>query len=83
MGALFFSSLGWEVVQSVGHQTLDLIILVRVQASQPIRHEQTSGYLSGQFGLISGADSPWVSIGGGLSRFLCHSPAAVPKRKGM
>ena len=26
---------GWEVVQSVGHQTLDLIILVRVQASQP------------------------------------------------
>jgi hypothetical protein len=26
----------WEVVQSVVHQTLDLIILVRVQASQPI-----------------------------------------------
>jgi hypothetical protein len=25
----------WEVVQSVVHQTLDLIILVRVQASQP------------------------------------------------
>ena len=27
---------GWEVVQSVVHQTLDLIILVRVQASQPL-----------------------------------------------
>src|SRR5947209_2713844 len=27
---------GWEVVQSVGLQTLDLAILVRVQASQPI-----------------------------------------------
>ena len=26
----------WEVVQSVGLQTLDLAILVRVQASQPI-----------------------------------------------
>src|SRR5207245_543460 len=26
---------GWEVVQSAVHQTLDLIILVRVQASQP------------------------------------------------
>ncbi len=25
----------WEVVQSVGLQTLDLAILVRVQASQP------------------------------------------------
>jgi hypothetical protein len=29
-------SLGWEVVQLVGLQTLDLAILVRVQASQPI-----------------------------------------------
>jgi hypothetical protein len=28
--------LRWEVVQSVGLQTLDLAILVRVQASQPI-----------------------------------------------
>ena len=27
---------GWEVVQLVGHQTLTLGILVRVQASQPI-----------------------------------------------
>jgi hypothetical protein len=27
---------GWEVVQLAVHQTLDLIILVRVQASQPI-----------------------------------------------
>jgi hypothetical protein len=27
---------GWEVVQLVGLQTLDLAILVRVQASQPI-----------------------------------------------
>ena len=27
--------IGWEVVQSVVHQTLDLIILVRVQASKP------------------------------------------------
>jgi hypothetical protein len=26
----------WEVVQLVGLQTLDLAILVRVQASQPI-----------------------------------------------
>jgi hypothetical protein len=26
----------WEVVQSVGRQALGLIILVRVQASQPI-----------------------------------------------
>jgi hypothetical protein len=26
----------WEVVQSVGRQALSLIILVRVQASQPI-----------------------------------------------
>jgi hypothetical protein len=32
---LFFATC-WEVVQSVVHQTLDLIILVRVQASQPI-----------------------------------------------
>src|ERR1700740_1747358 len=30
------SPCNWEVVQSVVHQTLDLIILVRVQASQPI-----------------------------------------------
>ena len=28
-------SFGWEVVQLVGLQTLDLAILVRVQASQP------------------------------------------------
>ena len=28
-------SLSWEVVQLVGLQTLDLAILVRVQASQP------------------------------------------------
>jgi hypothetical protein len=28
--------LGWEVVQLAVHQILDLIILVRVQASQPI-----------------------------------------------
>jgi hypothetical protein len=27
--------LGWEVVQLAVHQILDLIILVRVQASQP------------------------------------------------
>jgi hypothetical protein len=33
----FLSSDRWEVVQSVVHQTLDLIILVRVQASQPIQ----------------------------------------------
>ena len=31
----FCSSPGWEVVQSVGLQTLNLAILVRVQASQP------------------------------------------------
>jgi hypothetical protein len=30
-----FVSLGWEVVQSVVHQPLELTILVRVQASQP------------------------------------------------
>jgi hypothetical protein len=29
------SPFGWEVVQLVGLQTLDLAILVRVQASQP------------------------------------------------
>jgi hypothetical protein len=29
------ASIGWEVVQLVGHQTLTLGILVRVQASQP------------------------------------------------
>ena len=28
-------SLGWEIVQLVGLQTLDLAILVRVQVSQP------------------------------------------------
>ena len=33
--AHFFLSLGWEVVQSVVHQPLELTILVRVQASQP------------------------------------------------
>ena len=31
----YSASLGWEVVQLVGLQTLDLAILVRVQASQP------------------------------------------------
>lgn len=31
-----FYSPGWEVVQLVGLQTLNLAILVRVQASQPI-----------------------------------------------
>jgi hypothetical protein len=30
------SPIGWEVVQLVGLQTLNLAILVRVQASQPI-----------------------------------------------
>jgi hypothetical protein len=30
-----FSPLGWEIVQLVGLQTLDLAILVRVQVSQP------------------------------------------------
>src|SRR5271170_7471606 len=30
------SPVGWEVVQLAVHQILDLIILVRVQASQPI-----------------------------------------------
>ena len=30
-----FATLGWEVVQSVVHQPLELTILVRVQASQP------------------------------------------------
>ncbi len=30
------SPFGWEVVQLAVHQILDLIILVRVQASQPI-----------------------------------------------
>jgi hypothetical protein len=33
--AHFFRSHCWEVVQSAVHQTLTLIILVRVQASQP------------------------------------------------
>src|ERR1700676_5493404 len=33
--AYFFCPLGWEVVQSVVHQPLELTILVRVQASQP------------------------------------------------
>ncbi len=32
---IYFAPLGWEVVQLAVHQTLDLIILVRVQASQP------------------------------------------------
>ena len=32
---IYFASLGWEVVQSVVHQPLELTILVRVQASQP------------------------------------------------
>jgi hypothetical protein len=34
-GPFLLPPLGWEVVQLVVHQTLDLIILVRVQASQP------------------------------------------------
>ena len=34
------SPIGWEVVQLVGLQTLDLAILVRVQASQPNSHRQ-------------------------------------------
>jgi hypothetical protein len=33
--AMLFA-VSWEVVQLVGHQALGLIILVRVQASQPI-----------------------------------------------
>jgi hypothetical protein len=31
----FFASPGWEIVQLAVHQILDLIILVRVQVSQP------------------------------------------------
>ena len=34
--AAFFIASSWEVVQLAVHQILDLIILVRVQASQPI-----------------------------------------------
>jgi hypothetical protein len=34
-GPFLLSPLGWEVVQLAVHQILDLIILVRVQASQP------------------------------------------------
>jgi hypothetical protein len=34
-GAACNFSLGWEIVQLVGLQTLDLAILVRVQVSQP------------------------------------------------
>jgi hypothetical protein len=33
---VFVPSTGWEIVQLVGLQTLDLAILVRVQVSQPI-----------------------------------------------
>jgi len=33
---------GWEVVQLAVHQILDLIILVRVQASQPNRYRNKS-----------------------------------------
>ena len=36
-------SFGWEVVQLVGLQTLDLAILVRVQASQPNFKESEEG----------------------------------------
>jgi hypothetical protein len=32
---LFFPPNGWEIVQLVGLQTLNLAILVRVQVSQP------------------------------------------------
>ncbi len=35
-----FVSRNWEVVQSAVHQTLTLIILVRVQASQPNFHKR-------------------------------------------
>ncbi len=35
----FFVAAGWEVVQLAVHQILDLIILVRVQASQPTASE--------------------------------------------
>jgi hypothetical protein len=35
-GPFFLSPTCWEVVQLAVHQILDLIILVRVQASQPI-----------------------------------------------
>jgi hypothetical protein len=38
-----FVFLGWEVVQSVVHQPLELTILVRVQASQPIENELIAG----------------------------------------
>jgi hypothetical protein len=45
----------WEVVQSAVHQTLNLIILVRVQASQPIflSPRKTTTYSSSASGL------PW------------------------
>jgi hypothetical protein len=33
---VFFPPYGWEIVQLVGLQTLNLAILVRVQVSQPI-----------------------------------------------
>lgn len=32
---VFLPPIGWEIVQLVGLQTLDLAILVRVQVSQP------------------------------------------------
>jgi hypothetical protein len=35
-GPFLLSAFSWEVVQLAVHQILDLIILVRVQASQPI-----------------------------------------------
>jgi hypothetical protein len=44
----FFSPIGWEVVQSVGHQPLELTILVRVQASQPISLEEIRRCNSGR-----------------------------------
>src|SRR2546428_12625291 len=51
-------SLGWEVVQSVGHQTLDLIILVRVQASQPIFSVNFSSAVRSQSGSGSAPRRP-------------------------
>ena len=48
---------GWEIVQLVGLQTLDLAILVRVQVSQPkLNHLIPFGYLDLQF-----TSSPSVS----------------------
>ena len=48
----------WEVVQSVGHQTLDLIILVRVQASQPMLSVNFSSAVRSQSGSGSAPRRP-------------------------